>query len=203
MAVVVAFLAFCALLGFPAFQAAMVLPGNNIWKLTQVSSFSWSNCEGTFPGEIHSLSLSPDPVNIPGDIKVKAEGSTTVPLTSPVKVAIKLQKEILDLWVDVPCVDHIGSCTYDNVCDILDNLIPPGQPCPEPLETYGILCHCPFKAGVYSFPESNFYLPDVSLPSWAANGNYRTTVTVSSGNQVVGCIKITFSLKSNSGWHWK
>ena len=37
-------------------------------------------------------------------------------------------------------------CTYDNICDILEVLIPLEDTCPEPLHTYGLPCHCPFKA---------------------------------------------------------
>lgn len=57
-----------------------------------------------------------------------------------------VEKALGDLWIQLPCIDQLGSCTYDDVCNILDNLIPPGMPCPEPLLTYGIPCHCPFKA---------------------------------------------------------
>lgn len=57
-----------------------------------------------------------------------------------------MEKALGDLWIQLPCIDNLGSCTYDDVCTILDNLIPPGTACPEPLQTYGIPCHCPFKA---------------------------------------------------------
>lgn len=57
-----------------------------------------------------------------------------------------VEKALGDLWIQLPCIDQLGSCTYDDVCSILDELIPPGTPCPEPLLTYGIPCHCPFKA---------------------------------------------------------
>lgn len=56
-----------------------------------------------------------------------------------------VEKALGDLWIQLPCIDQLGSCTYDDVCSILDELIPPGTPCPEPLLTYGIPCHCPFK----------------------------------------------------------
>lgn len=57
-----------------------------------------------------------------------------------------VEKALGDLWIQLPCIEQLGSCTYDDVCSILDELIPPGTPCPEPLLTYGIPCHCPFKA---------------------------------------------------------
>lgn len=204
MRATMALLLLCALLGFPGFHAELLLPdhpGPNVRKLSEVSDFSWCNCEGTYPGEIRSLSLKPDPVTIPGDVQLSVAVSTTVPLTSPTKLALKLQKEVLGLWIDVPCVDNIGSCSYD-VCECLDNLIPPGEPCPEPLASLGIPCHCPFTAGDYSLPESTFYIPDVTLPSWVTNGDYRVTGTLSSNNQEVGCAKIAFSLRSSSKRHW-
>lgn len=49
-------------------------------------------------------------------------------------------------WVKIPCVEEVGSCHYPDACDILNQLIPPGQDCPEPLHSYGLPCHCPFKA---------------------------------------------------------
>lgn len=48
-------------------------------------------------------------------------------------------------WVKVPCVEELGSCHYRDACDVLNQLIPPGQDCPEPLHTYGLPCRCPFK----------------------------------------------------------
>lgn len=62
------------------------------------------------------------------------------------QVVLVVEKALGDLWIQLPCIDQLGSCTYPDVCTILDNLIPPGTTCPEPLLTYGIPCHCPFKA---------------------------------------------------------
>nr|XP_009683997.1 PREDICTED: ganglioside GM2 activator-like [Struthio camelus australis] len=62
------------------------------------------------------------------------------------QAVLVVEKALGELWIQLPCVDQLGSCTYSDVCTILDNLIPPGTTCPEPLLTYGIPCHCPFKA---------------------------------------------------------
>lgn len=61
------------------------------------------------------------------------------------QVELTVEKEVAGIWIKIPCVDQIGSCTYKDICDILDNFIPPGEPCPEPLRTYGLPCHCPIK----------------------------------------------------------
>ncbi|KFZ69169.1 Ganglioside GM2 activator, partial [Podiceps cristatus] len=153
--------------------------------------FAWENCgDGKDPVVLQNLSVAPDPITIPGSLRISAAVSSSRAVSSPLKKALG------DLWIQLPCIDQLGSCTYNDVCTILDNLIPPGTTCPEPLHTYGIPCHCPFKAGSYRLPDSDFPLPDVELPSWMTNGNYRVQATVSSGEEELACIKLTFSLQS-------
>ncbi|XP_036053107.1 ganglioside GM2 activator-like isoform X2 [Onychomys torridus] len=55
---------------------------------SRLGGFSWDNCdEGKDPAVIKSLTLQPDPIVVPGDVVVSAEGKTSVPLTSPQKVS--------------------------------------------------------------------------------------------------------------------
>ncbi|XP_015205532.1 ganglioside GM2 activator [Lepisosteus oculatus] len=168
------------------------------FKSTKVIGFSWENCgQAKDPAVMKSLALSPDPISIPGDLKASAAGSTAVALTSPLAVNLTVEKEVYGVWVKVPCVEEIGSCDYTDVCQLLDKAIPPGQACPEPLHTYGIPCHCPFKAGDYTLPETDFYLPNVDLPYWLTNGNYRVEGVLGNSGLELGCLKVTFSIHSN------
>ncbi|CAO2643135.1 Ganglioside GM2 activator [Lemmus lemmus] len=163
---------------------------------SQLRSFSWDNCdEGKDPAVLKSLTLQPDPIVVPGDVIVSAEGKTTVPLVSPQKVELAVEKEVAGFWVKIPCVEQLGSCTYEDFCQLLDLYIPPGESCPEPLHSYGLPCHCPFKEGTYSLPTSNFTVPDLELPSWLSTGNYRIQSVLSSGGKRLGCLKIAVSLK--------
>ena len=109
---------------------------------------------------------------------------------------LTVQKEMAGLWVKVPCVEQIGSCTYEDVCDILDIFLPPGEPCPEPLHTYGLPCHCPFKEGKYSLPESVFTLPHLDLPGFLSTGNYQIQNILSSREKHLGCFKINVSVEA-------
>ncbi|XP_045407293.1 ganglioside GM2 activator [Lemur catta] len=164
--------------------------------LKQLSSFSWDNCdEGKDPAVIKSLTLEPDPIVVPGNVTISANGKTSVALTSPLKVELTVEKEVAGFWVKIPCVEQIGSCTYEDFCDVLDTIIPPGEPCPEPLHTYGLPCHCPFKDGTYSLPKSDFTVPDLELPSWLSTGNYRIESILSSDGSRLACVKIAASLK--------
>lgn len=63
----------------------------------------------------------------------------------PCQVELVVEKEVAGFWVKIPCVEQIGSCTYEDFCQLLDLYIPPGESCPEPLHSYGLPCHCPFK----------------------------------------------------------
>ncbi|KAF7707461.1 ganglioside GM2 activator [Silurus meridionalis] len=167
-------------------------------RIAKVVGFSWENCgKADDPAVMKSLSLSPDPINIPGDLTASAAGTTSVALVSPVSLNVTLEKEVAGFWVKVPCLEELGSCHYPDACDILDQLIPPGQDCPEPLHTYGLPCHCPFKAGDYSLPQSVFSLPKVELPFWLTNGQYRVQGVLGNLDKELGCLKVTLTLHSD------
>ena len=60
-----------------------------------------------------------------------------------------------------------------------------------------VLPTCPLSLqGSYSLPESNIELPEVELPSWLTNGNYRVQAVISSDGNQLACMKVTFSLQS-------
>ncbi|KAM9376768.1 ganglioside GM2 activator-like [Pholidichthys leucotaenia] len=164
---------------------------------TLILGFDWMNCgPPDAPAVMKTLSVSPDPISIPGDLKASASGSTAVELSAPLRVNVTLEKEVAGLWVKVPCVEEIGSCHYSDGCDLLNQLIPPGQDCPEPLHTYGLPCHCPFKAGSYYLPSSDFYVPEVELPSWLTNGNYRVQGVLGMKDNELGCLQVSVSILS-------
>lgn len=190
-----------AVLGGPQHQRFVLGDGWPL-KLSQVRNFSWQNCAPSAPGRIKSLTIIPDPVCIPGDMTVSVSGATSVALEAPLTADVTLEKNIGNVWIKIPCIDELGSCTYDDVCAILDREIPPGQPCPEPLHSCGIPCHCPFKAGTYNLPPSDFYLPNVGLPPFLTKGDYRCKLVLKNHGQVLGCLSVSLSLHAESRWFW-
>ncbi|XP_075712256.1 ganglioside GM2 activator-like [Rhinoderma darwinii] len=179
----------------PLATASGILINRLPWRIKAINGFSWANCDAeTLPGKIKTLTILPDPLLIPGEITVSTILNTSVPLTSPVKIKVTAEKELMGEWLKIPCLEDLGSCTYDNFCDTLDQLIQPGQSCPEPLHTYGLPCHCPFQEGSYYLPVTSFEIPSLSIPSWFTKGNYRIQIVVGHGDQEIGCAKLTFSL---------
>ncbi|TWW55445.1 ganglioside GM2 activator [Takifugu flavidus] len=166
-------------------------------KVTKIQGFDWKNCGGPdVPAVLKSLTVSPDPIAIPGPLTASASGSTSVELSAPLPLNITLEKKVAGFWVKVPCVEELGSCHYRDACDVLNQLIPPGQDCPEPLHTYGLPCRCPFKDGSYSLPQTQFYLPHMDLPHWLTNGDYRVQGVLGKDGKELGCLKLFLSVHS-------
>ncbi|KAM9741421.1 ganglioside GM2 activator [Menidia menidia] len=167
-------------------------------RTVQVLGFDWKNCgQPDAPAVLRTLALTPDPISIPGDLTAAASGTTAVELAAPLSLNVTLEKEVAGFWVRVPCVEELGSCHYGDACAVLSQLTPPGQDCPEPLHSYGLPCRCPFKAGSYSLPQSQFYLPHVDLPYWLTNGNYRVQGVLGGRAQELGCLRVALSLRSS------
>ncbi|MEQ2248436.1 hypothetical protein ILYODFUR_019093 [Ilyodon furcidens] len=54
----------------------------------KVLGFDWKNCgQPDAPAVLKTLTVSPDPINIPGSLTAAASGSTSVELTAPLSVS--------------------------------------------------------------------------------------------------------------------
>eukprot|EP00057_Strongylocentrotus_purpuratus_P034623 XP_795968.3 PREDICTED: ganglioside GM2 activator [Strongylocentrotus purpuratus] len=159
-----------------------------------VTEFNWKSCGPSDPISADVVIL-PDPLVIPGNISVEANATLKVDVVAPVKVSLSIKKKVL-VWLPIPCIDGVGSCVYDDVCEMLDTMFPPSQPCPAPLATYNLPCHCPFKAGTYTLPKSDVVVEDTGIPSWLSSGDYEIKVVAqdSKGSELA-CFSATLSLK--------
>eukprot|EP01105_Mastigella_eilhardi_P027195 TRINITY_DN824_c0_g2_i1.p1 TRINITY_DN824_c0_g2~~TRINITY_DN824_c0_g2_i1.p1 ORF type:complete len:206 (+),score=70.74 TRINITY_DN824_c0_g2_i1:81-620(+) len=171
----------CALLLSVAAVAATPLP------------FSWSNCGAeTDPIQLQTFTVTPSPIVFGGNVTVSVVAKLAVTITA-MKVQLNMEKQMGSTWVQIPCVDGIGSCTWDDICPLLAN-----ETCPSELSQYNIPCHCPFPAGVYELPATTVG-PIKQPPSyleWLTNGNYRVTANMKNptDNSALGCIQIILSL---------
>lgn len=158
--------------------------------------FSWGNCSSTSSAlaKINNASISPDPIPLPGNITASAGVTLTETLKAPLKAEITLKKKLPILgYTTLPCIDNVGSCTYDDLCA----LIPPQTECSPPFSTYHIPCQCPFPAGTYYLPPYNIQLPSAgSIPSFLTDGDYYGQATlIDAAGKEVGCYDAYVSLK--------
>lgn len=77
-------------------------------------------------------------------------------------------------WIKIPCIDDVGSCTYDNFCDFLAKI--PEEQCPTAILPFG--CHCPIKAHEYVVKDASYGpVPELGV---IGAGTYRAQVTATS-----------------------
>jgi len=165
-----------------------------------VPPFKWSVCDGAKGAVVQSLSLTPFPIVLGANTTLNAKIQVNQPLgNSTLKsIAIAIQKQVFGVWVDIPCVDHIGSCTYKtNLCDAIADNDTKTQICAI-LQPAGLPCQCPFAAGTYSAVNLNVPIPDPGL-SWATDGNFYAKVLFETPNGKYACTEAYFSLKSKKG----
>jgi ganglioside GM2 activator len=80
-----------------------------------------------------------------------------------------MEKKIAGFYITVPCVDNVGSCTYNDICKDW------AQVCPQ-YAKFGIPCTCPIPANTYTITD---LVADITtkLPS-VIDGDFRITANI-------------------------
>jgi ganglioside GM2 activator len=106
---------------------------------------------------------------------------------------VVLRKKVLGAWVKLPCISNVGSCSYDNFCDLLGK-----GDCGPVLDEYHVPCHCPFATGKYAIPPTSVAIPQPkSVPSWLESGDYSAQGTLYDANgKRLACYYVEVSLKA-------
>ncbi|XP_066572712.1 ganglioside GM2 activator-like [Amia ocellicauda] len=182
--------AFCCFL--PWGNAAGLFGGGSLGNPLQMTVSGWKNCA---PGDAFVMKTFdiPETINIPGPVPVSFTGELKETLNAPLKIAVEIKKKVWDWWLDVPCIDHVGSCVYDNICEKLDQIFP-GDSCPSEILSMGGSCHCPIQPGVLHIPPTTLNIPKVKLPSFLTDGEFQLHITANSGTQQIACFQTTITL---------
>lgn len=147
-----------------------------------VQSFSWNDCgQSSDAAHVKSITISPDPLNLPGNVTVAFSWYTTDDITSPLALDIKLEKKIGFLWITVPCNRIPGTCHHVNICDELSK-----ETCPTGYPN----CHCPIKKGIYTMTPTTFSVPQGGVPS----GDYRLTARLKQNGNEIGCVHLELAV---------
>ncbi|XP_046646738.1 ganglioside GM2 activator-like [Daphnia pulicaria] len=158
----------------------------------KLKQFDWVTCSGPDAlAHINELDIS-DPLSIPGNITITVDSVLSSDVQSPLKVAVRVQKKVGFFWIDVPCIDNVGSCDYEDLCAIIP--FPPGEPCPEPFLSLNLPCNCPVSKGDYVLKNKLVHIPDEHIPQFLARGQYSVQVQASMNSQEVVCFQSKFAL---------
>lgn len=143
-----------------------------------MTSVTWSDC--TFPGtrgaDVMNLTIGPSPIRIPGNVSIGVGMRIRRQLSPPAFTRIRIMKQIAFFWFDLPCIDEVGTCDYDDLC----SLWPFFQSCPSAFTRNNIPCSCPFKVGDYKLPQQDMLqiFPDSSTPAWLESGYYWAEIRI-------------------------
>ncbi|XP_069108167.1 ganglioside GM2 activator-like [Argopecten irradians] len=180
--------------------------------------FTWSRCGNPHPAVVVDLiEVTPDPIELPGTLKLSVRGNTTQVLNSA-KLSLTLHRDTFLISVPIPCVLHLGTCTYDNLCTLLNTMetenwatITAGlaTQIKAMLSSAGINVDpslCPLQVTSLDIHDYTITLPEVpSVLSWLASGDYSINVMVDdpTTNENLLCLDLKVTLTKSStctGW---
>jgi len=146
------------------------------------------------PIKFHSLAITPSPLK--ADAYNSAAFKISVDRDIPeFGLKMSLKKKIAFIKVPAPCINGIGSCTYENVCDVIWG----EKDCPADVRAAGLPCSCPLKKGIVQSKGVKFYIPNFGkFVSALASGTYyfKAELSEKSTGKQLGCLKITLKLET-------
>jgi len=139
---------------------------------------------------ISSLTLKPDPAYFPGQITLGFSVLFQDDIAADAKLNGSLVLELKEGsggFIKIPCIGNIGSCTYNDICGLMNQI----QACPQEFVASGIPCKCPFGKGKYKLEDLNIEIDaSVFLP-----GTYRATVKINDDIKgQLGCYILNFTI---------
>ncbi|XP_033742629.1 ganglioside GM2 activator-like [Pecten maximus] len=151
-------------------------------KATNLKDFVFKSCGGN-TDSIFNLTISPDPIVFPGVLTVDAHINLKQEISTPLMAQLTVQRKVGGIWIEVPCITNIGSCTYEKLCEDLESVT-----CPASITE---LCHCPIKAKTYSVHQT-FEVDATVFPV----GDYNVTAKVTFGpdGKYSQCIDALFTI---------
>jgi len=158
-------------------------------------TFSWDSCGGS-GAKINNLAVIPDPIVLGDNMSLSFSATINTPITSSsiASLGLTLEKKVLGIWVEIPCVDNIGSCTYTDPCTLLnshsDKICPGAQ-------KLGLPCKCPISASTFGANNIAIKINDPHI-SWLTNGDFYAKAELfdGSGNTFL-CLEVYASISSN------
>ncbi|KAJ8937556.1 hypothetical protein NQ314_011791 [Rhamnusium bicolor] len=121
--------------------------------------------------------------------------STSIDIKSPVKAAVKVKRETLGVWIEIPCVDKVGTCTYDDLCV---HSIPANRTCPKTFTDNDVPCRCPIPKGTYTIDPSIELQVEMYNYFSAYSGKYWAHLSLSEeGVNLITCYEVNFVIEDH------
>ncbi|XP_064598523.1 ganglioside GM2 activator-like [Liolophura sinensis] len=180
----------------------------------EYSVLSWNDCGG--PDKvlhIESLSISPMPVILPGVMRITSSAHSSATI-SAASLELTIKRSTFLGYITVPCISNVGSCTYDDMCTLVDTMERENwagisrqvsNQIRGFLQSAGISSTCPVPPSEINVTEYPFQMPELpSILNFLADGNYRVNFRIRdrSSHRVLGCFNVNMSLKKEETRGW-
>ncbi|XP_022324251.2 ganglioside GM2 activator-like [Crassostrea virginica] len=184
--------------------------------LAEITQLQMTDCGSSSDVQIRQVLVTPMPIQIPGDVHITVDGSLTKAIGSS-KMSLSIhRKTFLGLEVPIPCIAHVGSCTYDDLCTTVNQMITEnwagimgniGNQINTMLSGAGVnASQCPQPARDLHINDFSLTLPSMpSILSFFAAGDYHVNIKVNenASGRLLTCLDLQLSVtehKEPSGW---
>merc|ERR1712149_15337 len=156
-------------------------------------ALKYTECMANSAIKINKVGLAPYPPNLSEGFTAEYDVDILKNIDGEVDVKLALQKKMGIIWLTIPCTGNVGSCTYNDICTLMDGHVS-DELCTI-LGLFGLPCECPWNA--QKFTGSND-IPALDLGSAGAlvSGQYKAKAEVISGGEVVACLEAELELKA-------
>lgn len=160
-------------------------------KYVQVKDLYMKTCSNGHEGlelqNIHVFNNREEEIVISGKVNIMTF------LSAPITAKVSMERQVLGVWVNVPCIRDFGSCIYEDLCNYgYDE----DTTCPASFVQDRVPCRCPIEKGLYKIPS------DVRISAagtrWMGliSGKYRATVKFTHSKSEMACYTASFTLKA-------
>lgn len=177
----------------------------------------WTSCSRSSNSlRITNLDIAPNPVYMPGNIYFTLAGYSSRTIGSS-RLILNIVREGSWFNIPIPCIRKIGSCTYRDMCTMLDDMVTQdwlgithklGQTIQSMLTKNGLNPGlCPQPPGMINVTRNVIELPKMPAALyWFAEGIYAVNLRVidNSNNEELVCLNMRLNIKQNhegcTGW---
>ncbi|KAI3379216.1 hypothetical protein SNEBB_006036 [Seison nebaliae] len=172
------FISFCSIYSSKFYKSSIKKP-------------SWENCYSNSPMFVQNLTF-PDPLLINRDNTFSITLDQKRTIDSPLKGKLEIEYKVGPVYVEIPCIDDYGSCTYDDLCKRLESV-----QCPPELKEQHFNCTCPI-IGPNIVQVNNITLPlhppaKLSIPT----GDYKLKLSVDNEKDHMFCLEVFFKIEND------
>lgn len=167
----------------------------------------WRDCSSQHRSlTVQNMQMEPRPISFPGEMFFSIRGYSNRTIGSS-KLILSIKREGRFFNLPIPCLYNIGSCTYPDMCTMLDQMINEnwlgitrtlGQDIRQVLEGHGLNPSlCPQPPQVIDIRRGRIRLPEMpALLSWFAEGVYKARIRVidNSNQEELSCLDVSLEV---------